>query len=127
MNKQIEKLAQQAGYLPDSFGVGHWNSPEFQKYTELLLKKCAHIAWQNTPYSEELTKQADGGFIHKLITGAKQYTFLKKDLEKFAELIVLDCVNVVMDGTKEGDHYAMRIENHFDNGKGGVLHFGVEE
>lgn len=49
------------------------------------------------------------------------------NIEKFAELIVLECVNVVMDGTKEGDHYAMRIENHFDNGTGGILHFGVEE
>ncbi len=49
------------------------------------------------------------------------------DLEKFAELLVLECVNAVMDGTKEGDHYAMRIEQHFDNGQGGILHFGVEE
>ena len=45
---------------------------------------------------------------------------------KFAELIVLECVTAVMDGTKEGDHYAMRIEHHFDNGPGGILHFGVE-
>ena len=49
------------------------------------------------------------------------------DRHKFAELIVLECVNAVMDGTKEGDHYAMRIEQHFDNGQGGILHFGVEE
>lgn len=48
-------------------------------------------------------------------------------ITKFAELIVLECVNAVMDGTKEGDHYAMRIEQHFDNGQGGILHFGVEE
>lgn len=48
-------------------------------------------------------------------------------MDKFAELIVFECVNAVMDGTKEGDHYAQRIENHFDNGTGGVLHFGVEE
>ena len=27
--------------------------------------------------------------------------------EKFAELLVLECINSVMDGTKEGDHYAM--------------------
>ena len=47
--------------------------------------------------------------------------------EKFAELIVFECVNAVMDGTKEGDHYAQRIEQHFDNGTDGVLHFGVEE
>ena len=48
-------------------------------------------------------------------------------IEKFAELIVLECVHAVMDGTKEGDYYAMRIEQHFDNGQGGILHFGVEE
>ena len=48
-------------------------------------------------------------------------------IEKFAELIVFECTNAVMDGTKEGDHYAQRIEQHFDNGDGGILHFGVEE
>lgn len=46
---------------------------------------------------------------------------------KFAELIVFECTKAVMDGTKEGDHYAQRIEQHFDNGTDGVLHFGVEE
>jgi len=53
--------------------------------------------------------------------------YSKDFAKKFAELIVLECVNAVMDGTKEGDHYAMRIEQHFDNGQGGILHFGVEE
>lgn len=53
--------------------------------------------------------------------------YTEKEMIRFAELIVLECVNAVMDGTKEGDHYAMRIENHFDSGTGGVLHFGVEE
>ena len=48
-------------------------------------------------------------------------------IERFAELIVFECVNAVMDGTKEGDHYAQLIEQHFDNGTGGILHFGVEE
>ena len=38
-----------------------------------------------------LAEQADGVFIHKLITGAKQYTFLEKDLEKFAQLIIEEC------------------------------------
>ena len=47
--------------------------------------------------------------------------------EKFAKLMVFECVNAVMDGTKEGDHYAQRIEQHFDTGPGGILHFGVEE
>ena len=50
-----------------------------------------------------------------------------KVLEKFAELIVFECVNAVMDGTKEGDHYAQKVEQHFDNSTGGILHFGVEE
>jgi hypothetical protein len=54
-------------------------------------------------------------------------TLSAKRVEKFAELIVLECVNAVMDGTNQGDHYAQRIENHFDNGDGGILHFGVEE
>lgn len=51
----------------------------------------------------------------------------EQSYQKFAELIVFECVKAVMDGTKEGDHYAQRIENHFDNGDGGILHFGVEE
>ena len=49
------------------------------------------------------------------------------NLEKFAQLMVFECVNAVMDGTKEGDHYAQRIEQHFDTGPGGILHFRVKE
>jgi hypothetical protein len=48
------------------------------------------------------------------------------EFERLFELMVFECVNAVMDGTKEGDHYAQRIEQHFDNGPGGILHFGVE-
>jgi hypothetical protein len=60
--------------------------------------------------------------------GSKPATTVGYDeLEKLFELLVFECVNAVMDGTKEGDHYAQRIEQHFDNGPGGVLHFGVEE
>lgn len=55
------------------------------------------------------------------------FTGLSPAQEKFAELLVLECINAVMDGTKEGDHYAMRIENHFDNGNYGKLHFRVKE
>jgi hypothetical protein len=49
------------------------------------------------------------------------------EFEKLFELLVFECVNAVMDGTKEGDHYAQRIEQHFDNGPGGILHFGGKE
>ena len=48
-----------------------------------------------------------------------------QEFERLFELMVFECVNAVMDGTKEGDHYAQRIEQHFDNGPGGILHFGV--
>jgi hypothetical protein len=82
--------------------------------------------------------------IEKLAVEARQYAFGEVENsqdptewstkyynemfeQKFAELIVFECVKAVMDGTKEGDHYAQRIENHFDNGDGGILHFGVEE
>ena len=47
--------------------------------------------------------------------------------EKFAELIIWECVNAAMDGTKEGDHYAQRIDNHFNDSPAGILYFKVEE
>ena len=59
-----------------------------------------------------LADEADGVFIHKLITGAKQYTFLEKDLEKFAELIVRECAEICLEAN---DH------------KNILRHFGVEE
>ena len=70
----------------------------------------------------------DGEWYIPSATGLEKVVYTSGvGLEKFAELIVLECANAAMDGTKEGDHYAMRIENHFDNSTGGVLHFGVEE
>ena len=61
--------------------------------------------------------------LHKHITEDCQ-----SRMEMLAELIVRECMNAVMDGTAEGDLYVMRIDNHFfDNGTGGILHFGVEE
>jgi len=63
----------------------------------------------------------DNGNIHEC------YEFSENELKEFAELLVLECVNAVMDGTREGDHYAMRIEQHFDNRPGGILHYGDEE
>jgi len=47
--------------------------------------------------------------------------------EKFVELIVLECTYAVQDGTKEGDWYAQKIEEHFNDSPAGILHFGVEE
>ena len=43
MNERIKELAEQAGYLPDSFGVGHWDMPECQKFAELIVQECANL------------------------------------------------------------------------------------
>ena len=75
----------------------------------------------------ELAKKAGINLTPAQFSGVLEDEVDEFTLEDFAELIVLECVNAVMDGTKEGDHYAMRIEHHFDNGPGGILHFGVEE
>lgn len=43
MNERIKQLAEEAGYQKDSFGTGHWDMPEFQKFTELLIKECTDL------------------------------------------------------------------------------------
>jgi len=44
MNQEkIKELAKQAGYLPDMFGVGHWDMPEFKRFAELIVNECATI------------------------------------------------------------------------------------
>ena len=40
MNSRIKELAQQAGYLPDTFGVGHWDMIECKKFAELIVLEC---------------------------------------------------------------------------------------
>ena len=40
MNQRIKKLAEQAGYLPDMFGIGHWDMPECKKFTQLIVQEC---------------------------------------------------------------------------------------
>jgi len=38
MNERIKELALQAGYLPDMFGIGHWDMPECKKFAELIVQ-----------------------------------------------------------------------------------------
>jgi hypothetical protein len=45
MNEQIKLLAEQAGYLPDMFGIGHWDMPECQKFAELIVRECIDTAF----------------------------------------------------------------------------------
>lgn len=44
MNERIRKLAEQAGYTKDMFGIGHWDMPECQRFAELIIRKCAERA-----------------------------------------------------------------------------------
>ena len=44
MNERIKELAEQAGYLPDMFGIGHWDMPECQKFAELIVRECIEQA-----------------------------------------------------------------------------------
>lgn len=43
MNERIRELALDAGYLPDMFGIGHWDMPECKKLAELIVRECV---WQ---------------------------------------------------------------------------------
>jgi hypothetical protein len=43
MNDRIQELALEAGYLPDGFGVGHWDMPECKKFAELIVKECCEV------------------------------------------------------------------------------------
>jgi hypothetical protein len=43
MNERIRQLAEQAGYLPDMFGIGHWDMPECKKFAELIVQECLDI------------------------------------------------------------------------------------
>jgi len=43
MNERIRQLAEQAGYLPDNFGIGHWDMPECKKFAELIISEILEI------------------------------------------------------------------------------------
>jgi hypothetical protein len=49
MNERIKKLAEQAGYTTDMFGIGHWDMPECKKFAELIVAECIDIAkkWED--------------------------------------------------------------------------------
>ena len=36
MNERTKELAEQAGYLPDMFGIGHWDMPECKRFADLI-------------------------------------------------------------------------------------------
>ena len=40
----IKELAEQAGYLPDMFGIGHWDMPECKRFAELVRQDAMEEA-----------------------------------------------------------------------------------
>jgi len=63
MNERIKELAIQAGYLPDNFGIGHWDMPECKKFAELIILECATLvdsAFDINEHSGEVVSYADG-------------------------------------------------------------------
>jgi hypothetical protein len=52
MNPRIKELAEQAGYLPDMFGVGHWDMPECRKFAMLIVRECVVVVdqWKKEPF-----------------------------------------------------------------------------
>ena len=58
MNERIRELAEQAGYTPDMFGVGHWDMPECQKFAELILGECLRICGEGTETQTTCTDSA---------------------------------------------------------------------
>jgi hypothetical protein len=40
MNERLKELAEQAGYTKDMFGIGHWDMPECQRFSELIIREC---------------------------------------------------------------------------------------
>jgi len=63
MNERIKQLAEQAGYLPDNFGIGHWDMPECKRFAELIVLECAVIVGSmEEPHQDiaELVKQHFG-------------------------------------------------------------------
>ena len=48
MNQRIKQLAEQAGYLPDMFGIGHWDMPECKKFAQLIVQECVGVAVHST-------------------------------------------------------------------------------
>ena len=54
MNERIRQLAEQAGYLPDMFGIGHWDMPECKKFAELIIREYSYDCMDVTGNSEHI-------------------------------------------------------------------------
>ena len=144
MNERIRELAEQAGYEKDMFGIGHWDMPECKKFAELIVQECMsqieevrQIKAGNAGpvYTqgfedgmfvairtiEELAEQA--GIDEWWDSGSERREVLQEHLEKLAELIVEECVEVAHPKLTDVGEWAavMRLVQ-----KRLKQHFGVE-
>jgi hypothetical protein len=62
MNDRIRLLAEQAGYLPDGFGFGHWDMIECKKFAELIVRECALVADKTVIGTDRVGKAITGHF-----------------------------------------------------------------
>ena len=64
MNERIKELAEQAGYLPDMFGVGHWDTPECKKFAELIVKDSIAGLLDAYGPDEHIPQEEIAGFLN---------------------------------------------------------------
>ena len=84
MNERIKELAEQAGYLPDMFGIGHWDMPECQKFAELIVKECMRqVEEQYKPVLEDEDMMKDTHWDGYVQCGVDSYVAIR---EHFLEL-----------------------------------------
>jgi hypothetical protein len=65
MRDRLKELADQAGYLPDMFGIGHWDSMECNRFAELIIQECVNILHANERIPEGFF-YAKPAFVHEL-------------------------------------------------------------
>ena len=54
MNQRIKQLAEQAGYLPDMFGIGHWDMLECKKFAQLIVQECESVSISNSRRDDDM-------------------------------------------------------------------------
>jgi hypothetical protein len=73
MNQRIKQLAEQAGYLPDMFGIGHWDMPECKKFSELIVRECIQNIRDNMENAKVDTLGDKDLFLETLRTSGHFY------------------------------------------------------
>ena len=74
MNERIKQLAEQAGYMEDCFGIGHWDMPECKKFAQLIVQEClnAIVATNQRPSNEKDLLMFSAGLL-TAIDGIKKH------------------------------------------------------